>query len=127
MKYEPALCKIDFIHEEHYCNALRTAELISESKSLEALEELLKDSPKNDIYKHALYLKTKGNMWWEDSDNFPCCIVAETDAGGLMMTIVHYAQGTFGYDFRSNKHKLEKSNWRRATREEMLLLGNFKN
>lgn len=123
MKYKPTMFKEDFTNEEHYCNALRTAELISESKTLEALEELLKDSPDNDIYKHALYLKTKDMNWWEDSTNFPCVIIAQDG----MMTLVHYAKDDYAYDLRDNPYQLYNSNWRRATREEMLLLSNFKN
>lgn len=65
--------------------------------------------------------------WWKNKNNFPCCIVAETDADGLTMTIVHYAQDSIAYDFRSNEYKLENSNWRRATKQEVSLLSNFKN
>ena len=123
MKYKPTLIKNDFTHEDHYNNALRTAELISESKTLEALEELLEKDPKNDIYKHALYLKTKDMNWWENSNNFPCVIIAQDG----MMTLVHYTKDDYVYDLLDEPYKLYNSNWRRATREEMLLLSNFKN
>ena len=123
MKYEPTLFKRDFTHVEHYNNALRTAELISEAKTLESLEELLGKDTKNNIYKHALYLKTKGSMWWEDSNNFPCVIIAQDG----MMSLVHYSKDDYVYDLRDNAYQLYNSNWRRATREEMILLSNFKN
>lgn len=123
MKYQPTLFKETFTYKEHYNNALRTAELISESKTLEALEELLEKDPKNNIYKHALYLKTKGSEWWEDSNNFPCVIIAQDG----MMSLVHYAKDDYAYDLRDNPYQLYNSNWGRATREEMLLLSNFKN
>ena len=127
---EPVLKREDFTYQDQYDNAVYSAELLAESYTLEGLNNLLEKDPKNDIYNHAIYLKskeTKESKWYEDKNNFPCCLVAETDAGGLMMTIVHYAQGSIAYDFRSNKYKLENSNWRRATKEEVSLLSNFKN
>lgn len=120
------LSRKDFINQEQYDNAIYSAELLAESYTLEGLNELIAKDPKNDIFKHAIYLKTKSIKWYEDKNNFPCCLVAETDTGGLMMIIVHYAQDAVAYDFRSNKYKLENSNWRRATKEEVSLLSNFK-
>ena len=123
---EPILKREDFACQEQYDNAIYSAELLAETYTLEELNELIAKDPKNDIFKHAIYLKTKSIKWYEDENNFPCLIVAETDTGGLMMTVVHYAQGSIAYDFRSNKYKLENSNWRRATKEEISLLSNFK-
>ena len=62
--------------------------------------------------------------WYEDKDNFPCLIVNIWD--GTSMVWVHYADFGVAYDFVNNKYKLENSNWRRATPEEILKLSNFK-
>jgi len=44
----------DFKHAEQYQNALASAKDLADSFNMETLEKMLKESPKNDIYKHAL-------------------------------------------------------------------------
>ena len=121
---KPILKREDFAHQEHYDNAIYSAELLAGTFDLEKLNELLLKDPRNDIFKHAVYLKTKLNKWYEDKDNFPCLIVNICD--GTSMVWVHYADFGVAYDFVNNKYKLENSNWRRATPEEILKLSNFK-
>lgn len=121
---EPILKREDFNHQEHYDNAIYSAELLAETFDLEKLNELLSKDPINDIFKHAIYLKTKSIKWYEDEDNFPCLIVNICD--GTSMVWVHYADFGVAYDYRDNKYDLECSNWRRATPEEILSLSNFK-
>ena len=58
----------DYKNQEQYNNAVYTAELLAETYNLKGLNELLEKSPDNDIYKHAIYLKTKSN--------FPCMLIA---------------------------------------------------
>ena len=58
---EPILKREDFARQEHYDNAIYSAELLAETFDLEKLNELLSKDPRNDIFKHAVYLKTKLN------------------------------------------------------------------
>ena len=51
----------DYKNLEQYNNAVYTAELLAETYNLKGLSEILEKSPDNDIYKHAIYLKTKAN------------------------------------------------------------------
>jgi hypothetical protein len=124
MKIEPILKREDFACQEQYDNAIYSAELLAETYTLEELNELIAKDPKNDIFKHAIYLKTKSIKWYEDENNFPCLIVNICD--NTSMVWVHYTEYGVAYDYRDNEYDLEGSNWRRATPEEILKLSNFK-
>ena len=121
---KPILKREDFAHQEHYDNAIYSAELLAGTFDLEELNELLSKDSRNDIFKHAVYLKSKLNKWYEDKDNFPCLIVNIWD--GTSMVWVHYADFGVAFDYRDDVYDLECSNWRRATPEEILKLSNFK-
>ena len=57
--------------------------------------------------------------WWENKNNFPCMLTNGSDC--QMMACVHYAIDDCAYDCRDNAYELNKySNWRRATRQEIL-------
>ena len=57
--------------------------------------------------------------WWENKSNFPCIITTGSDC--QMMAWVHYCIDGIAYDCRNNGYRLVKhSNWRRATKEEIL-------
>ena len=123
MKIKPILKREDFALQEQYDNAVYSAELLAETYTLEGLNNLLEKDPKNDIFKHAIHLKTKLIKWYEVEDNFPCLIVNICD--GTSMVWVHYADFGVAFDYRDNGYDLECSNWRRATPEEILKLSNF--
>ena len=58
--------------------------------------------------------------WWEDSSNFPCMLIADTSSEPALVW-VHYQLGGVAYDVRDNPHRLvNNTNWRRATKEEIL-------
>ena len=57
--------------------------------------------------------------WWKDKDNFPCIITSGSDC--QMMAWVHYCIDGIAYDCRNNGYRLiDHTNWRRATKEEIL-------
>ena len=110
----------DFVYKEQYDNAVYTAELLAETYNLKGLNELLEKDTKNVIYKHALYLKTKANKWWNDKSNFPCMLIANLD-GGDALAWVHYCIDGIAYDVRDFGYRLiDSTNWRRATTQEIL-------
>ena len=109
----------DFVYKEQYDNAVYTAELLAETYNLKGLNELLEKDSKNNIYKHALYLKTKANKWWNNELNFPCMLIANLD-GGDALVWVHYQINGIAYDVRDFGYRLIDSNWRRATKQEIL-------
>jgi hypothetical protein len=116
----PILKREDYKNQEQYNNAVYTAVLLAETYNLKGLNELLAKDTKNVIYKHAIYLKTKVNKWYEDKDNFPCMLIANLD-GGDALVWVHYCIDGFAYDLRDNRHTLiGHTNWRRATKQEIL-------
>lgn len=58
--------------------------------------------------------------WWEDSSNFPCMIIMDTSSGSGLVW-VHYQLDGVAYDVRDSSYRLvNASNWRRATKEEIL-------
>ena len=57
--------------------------------------------------------------WWENKENFPCMLIADVSTTALVW--VHYQIDGIAYDVRDNGYRLiEHTNWRRATREEIL-------
>lgn len=116
----PGLRRKDFIYPEQYDIAIYSAELLAESYTLEGLNNLLKKDSRNKIYKHAIYLKSKESKWYEDKNNFPCMLIANLD-GGDALVWVHYQIDGVAYDVRDNGYRLiENTNWRRATKQEIL-------
>lgn len=110
----------DYKNQEQYNNAIYSAELLAETYTLEGLIELLEKSPDNDIYKHAIYLKSKDTDWWKDKSNFPCMLIANLD-GGDALVWVHYCVNGVAYDVRDfGYHLTGSTNWRRATKQEIL-------
>ena len=108
----------DFKNQEQYDNAIYSAELLAETYNIKGLNELLEKSPDNDIYKHAIYLKS--NNWWEDKSNFPCMLIVNHDSGNALVW-VHYQSDGVAYDVRHNEYALTgNTNWRRATKQEIL-------
>ena len=64
-------------------------------------------------------LEPENVNWWENSENFPCMLIADISTTALAW--VHYCIDGIAYDVRDNGHRLiEHTNWRRATREEIL-------
>ena len=58
--------------------------------------------------------------WWENKENFPCMLICTLSSGDALVW-VHYQIDGIAYDVRDNGHRLiEHTNWRRATREEIL-------
>ena len=58
--------------------------------------------------------------WWENKDNFPCMIIAETGSGHALVW-VHYQIDGVAYDVRDSGYRLvNNSNWRRASKEEII-------
>ena len=58
--------------------------------------------------------------WWKNKSNFPCMLITETTSGHALVW-VHYCIDGIAYDARDNGYRLiEHTNWRRATREEIL-------
>lgn len=58
--------------------------------------------------------------WWKNKSNFPCMLIAETTSGDALVW-VHYQINGIAYDVRDNGYRLiEHTNWRRATKEEIL-------
>ena len=65
-------------------------------------------------------LEPEDDNWWENKNNFPCMIIADTSSGHALVW-VHYQIDGIAYDVRDNGYRLiEYTNWRRATREEIL-------
>ena len=57
--------------------------------------------------------------WWENKENFPCMLIADISTTALVW--VHYQIDGIAYDVRDNGYRLiEHTNWRRATREEII-------
>lgn len=57
--------------------------------------------------------------WWKDKSNFPCMLIADISTAALVW--VHYQIDGIAYDVRDNGHRLvEPTNWRRATKQEIL-------
>ena len=60
------------------------------------------------------------DYWWEDKSNFPCMLICNYSSGDALAW-VHYAIDDCAYDCRDKAYELSKySNWRRATKEEIL-------
>ena len=58
--------------------------------------------------------------WWENSENFPCMLIASFYEWKALVW-VHYQIDGVAYDFRDHEYRLiEHTNWRRATREEII-------
>ena len=58
--------------------------------------------------------------WWKNKENFPCMIITDTDSEPALVW-VHYCIDDIAYDCRDNGYRLiEHTNWRRATKEEIL-------
>ena len=58
--------------------------------------------------------------WWKDKSNFPCMLIANLDVGAALVW-VHYQIDGIAYDARDNGYRLiEHTNWRRATKQEIL-------
>ena len=58
--------------------------------------------------------------WWKNKSNFPCMLIAETTSGDALVW-VHYQIDGIAYDVRDNGYRLiEHTNWRRATKQEIL-------
>ena len=65
-------------------------------------------------------LEPEDANWWENKENFPCIIICTLSSGDALVW-VHYQIDGIAYDIRDNGHRLiEHTNWRRATREEIL-------
>lgn len=65
-------------------------------------------------------LEPEDANWWENKENFPCMLIAETTSGHALVW-VHYQIDGIAYDVRDNGYRLiEHTNWRRATKEEIL-------
>lgn len=58
--------------------------------------------------------------WWENKSNFPCMLIASFYEWKALVW-VHYQIDGVAYDFRDHEYRLiEHTNWRRATREEII-------
>ena len=65
-------------------------------------------------------LEPEVDKWWENKSNFPCMLITETTRGHALVW-VHYWIDGIAYDVRDNGYRLiEHTNWRRATKEEIL-------
>ena len=65
-------------------------------------------------------LEPEDANWWENKENFPCMLICNLSSGDALVW-VHYCIDGIAYDVRDNGHRLiEHTNWRRATREEIL-------
>lgn len=63
-------------------------------------------------------LEPEVDKWWENKSNFPCIITTGSDC---RMAWVHYCIDGIAYDCRDNCYRLiGHTNWRRATKEEIL-------
>lgn len=66
---------------------------------------------------------SKANLepdWWKDKSNFPCILISNLDSGDALVW-VHYQIDGIAYDARDNGYRLiEHTNWRRATKQEIL-------
>ena len=59
--------------------------------------------------------------WWENSENFPCMLIADVSVINIALVWVYYQIDGIAYDVRDHEYRLiEHTNWRRATREEIL-------
>ena len=64
-------------------------------------------------------LEPEDANWWENKENFPCMLIA--DVSNIALVWVHYQIDGIAYDARDNGYRLiEHTNWRRATREEII-------
>ena len=60
------------------------------------------------------------NDWWKNKENFPCILICTLSSGDALVW-VHYQIGGVAYDVRDNGYRLiEHTNWRRATKQEIL-------
>lgn len=60
------------------------------------------------------------DYWWMNPSNFPCMLIADTSEGQILVW-VHCAAHGNAYDCRDNMYRLTShTNWRRATKEEIL-------
>ena len=65
-------------------------------------------------------LEPENANWWKDKSNFPCILICKYNSGDAL-ACVHYAIDDCAYDCRDNAYELNKySNWRRATKQEIL-------
>ena len=63
--------------------------------------------------------ETEDSNWWKNKSNFPCMLIANLD-GGDALVWVHYQINGIAYDVRDFGYRLIDSNWRRATKQEIL-------
>ena len=62
----------------------------------------------------------ENGKWWENKSNFPCMLIASFYEWKALVW-VHYQIDGVAYDFRDHEYRLiGHTNWRRATREEIL-------
>ena len=60
------------------------------------------------------------NDWWKNKENFPCILICTLSSGDALVW-VHYQIDGIAYDVRDNGYRLiEHTNWRRATKQEIL-------
>ena len=65
-------------------------------------------------------LEPEDYNWWKDKSNFPCIIISKCQDESALVW-VHYQIDGIAYDFRDNGYRLiEHTNWRRATKQEIL-------
>ena len=65
-------------------------------------------------------LEPEDANWWENRENFPCMLICTLSSGDALVW-VHYQIDGIAYDVRDNSHRLiDHTNWRRATKEEIL-------
>ena len=58
--------------------------------------------------------------WWENKENFPCMLIADISTTAALVW-VHYQIDGIAYDVRDHEYRLTgNTNWRRATKEEIL-------
>ena len=65
-------------------------------------------------------LEPEDANWWKNKSNFTCMLISETTSGHALVW-VHYQIDGIAYDVRDHEYRLiEPTNWRRATKEEIL-------
>lgn len=65
-------------------------------------------------------LEPENVNWWENKNNFPCMLICTLSSGDALVW-VHYCNNGIAYDVRDNGYRLiEHTNWRRATKQEIL-------
>ena len=88
--------------------------------SLEQFDVWMYESLKLRTTMNKVNLEPEVYEWWKNKSNFPCMLIAETTSGHALVW-VHYCIDGIAYDVRDNGYRLIKhTNWRRATKEEIL-------